>query len=255
MNPLFVQLESALQQRAQQAAPLHLFFRDDDVDEDEASLRRLLRLFPHAETPINLGVIPGRLTKAATSLLIEYKQQHPQLIELNQHGWQHTNHERSGKKCEFGPSRSFDEQLADLVAGQACMNEAFGQAWFPVFIPPWNRCTEATARALDQLGFRALSRDRSQSGFVGYQFCELPVTLDLARYHWRAGGAMRPLEELAQALAQQIAAADTIGVMLHHKVMDDDAFALLADLLQLFKHSPNVARHTFQSLLTLIDRC
>ncbi len=248
MNPLFVQLESALQQRAQQGAPLRLFFRDDDVDEDEASLRRLLRLFLHAETPINLGVIPGRLTKAATNLLIECKQPHPQLLELNQHGWLHTNHEGSGKKCEFGPSRSFDEQLADLAAGQACMNEAFGQTWHHVFIPPWNRCTAATARALDQLGFRALSRDRGQPGFAGYQFCELPVTLDL--YQWRDGAALRPLEELAQALAQQIAAADTIGVLLHHKVMDDDACALLADLLHLFKQAPNVACETFQNLLS-----
>lgn len=247
MNPLLAQLETALHARAQHCAPLHLFFRDDDVDEDEASLRRLLDLFLHAETPLNLGVIPGRLTDATITLLTEYKQPCSRLIELNQHGWQHTNHEHTGKKCEFGPSRSFDEQLADIAAGQARMNAAFGTAWFPVFIPPWNRCTEATARALDELGFRVLSRDHGQALFTGARFSEWPVTLDL--YQWRGGAALRPVEALTRELMQQVEQADIIGVLLHHKVMSDEAFALLSELLQLFRQVPGVEFHSFQSLL------
>lgn len=251
MNPLFAPLQTALSQRPPNAAPLSLFFRDDDVDEDEASLQRLLELFLHSKTPINLGVIPGRLTDAAIALLLAHKREHPQLIELDQHGWQHLNHELADKKCEFGPSRSFAEQFADIAVGQARMQAAFGAAWFPVFIPPWNRCTEATARALDELGFRILSRDYGQAAFASFQFRELPVTLDL--YHWRGGATLRPVEELIQALIEQIEQAQTIGVMLHHKVMNDDAFAFVGELLQLFQQAPNVERHTFESLLTRIQ--
>ena len=248
MNSLLAQLKTSLQQRAQHTTPLRLFFRDDDVDEDEASLHRLLELFLRTDTPINLGVIPGRLTDAKIALLTERQRQHPQLIELNQHGWQHTNHEHTGKKCEFGPSRSLAQQLVDIAAGQARMNAVFGPAWFPVFIPPWNRCTATTAQALDELGFRVLSRDRGQVAFAGFQFCEIPVTLDL--YQWRSGARLRPAEELIYALIEQIEQAVTIGVMLHHKVMTAEAFAFVGELLQLFQQAPNVEHHTFQSLLT-----
>ncbi|MDQ3013005.1 MAG: hypothetical protein M3X11_20135 [Acidobacteriota bacterium] len=247
MKQIEARLKSALAQREQQARPLHLFFRDDDVDEDEASLRRLLDLFLSHQTPVNLGVIPGRLTQAAIELLNDYSHRHLSLLELNQHGWRHVNHEPEGKKCEFGLHRVFSEQFADIASGQARMNEAFGGRWFPAFIPPWNRCTNETARALDQLGFRVLSRDQGQPLFAGYGFCELPVTLDI--YRWRGGAMLRPEEELARELVQQIARQDRIGVMLHHKVMDDEAFALLQMLLTEMRGSQAVRFHTFQSLL------
>ncbi len=241
------QLESALARREQQAKPLHLFFRDDDVDEDEARLRRLLELFLRHETPINLGVIPERLNRAAIELLNDYSGRHSSLLELNQHGWRHVNHEPEGRKCEFGPHRAYPAQLADIASGQTRMNEAFGPRWFPAFVPPWNRCTAETATALDRLGFRVLSRNQAPPPFVGYGFRELPITLDL--YRWRGGAKLRPLEELTQELVQQIVQEDRIGIMLHHKVMEDAAFALLRTLLTVMRRSETVRLHTFQSLL------
>src|SRR5215467_4137350 len=117
MNSSLARLKSALALRGQQVAPLRLFFRNDDVDEDEAPLRRLLRLFMERNTPINLGVIPGRLTAACAELLAQSTGAAPALLELNQHGWLHLNHEREGRKCEFGPSRTYAEQLADVAQG------------------------------------------------------------------------------------------------------------------------------------------
>jgi hypothetical protein len=249
MSPSFARIEAALARRQQQGAPLQVFFRDDDVDEDEASLRRLLQLFLRWETPINLAVIPGRLTAACGELLLQSVSAAPQLLELNQHGWRHLNHERAGRKCEFGPSRAFNEQLADIAEGQARMAEAFGPHWFPVFVPPWNRCTEATCRALDQLGFRVLSRDHEDGLCTGSRFRELPITLDL--YRWRGGPQLRPAEELASGLVRQIEASSTIGVMLHHQVMDEAAFAWVETLLQLCRRFPIVQCHTFEQLLEL----
>ncbi len=240
MNSALAQLESALRQRH---TSLPLFLRDDDVAEDEPSLRQLLALCAQHETPINLAVIPGRLTEGA----INYLKQPRGLIELHQHGWQHLNHESTGKKCEFGANRDYAAQRADLAAGQARMNAAFGAHWFPAFTPPWNRCTATTAQALVELGFRALSRDASQPSFDDPRLAELPVTFDLFR--WRGDATLRPLNELADELSLQIANADRIGIMLHHKVMDDTAFALLGEWLGLFKQFPLVQFHTLRSLL------
>jgi len=251
MNSALSQLKSALDERQQQAAPARLFFRDDDVDEDEATLRRLLQLFMRREAPINLGVIPGRLTAAGSELLAQYFSDAPASLELNQHGWRHLNHEREGRKCEFGPGRTYAEQLADIARGQARMTEAFWSRWFPVFIPPWNRCSEDTYRALDQLGFRALSMKQRNSVVTGYRFKEISITLDL--YRWRGGACLKPSKEIVDDLIAQLQRQQTIGVMLHHKVMDERAFSFLGSMLDTLESCPTVRFHTFQSLTQLSD--
>jgi hypothetical protein len=250
MNSSLTRLKSALALRQQ---PLRVFFRDDDVDEDEATLRRLLELLLRRKIPINLGVIPGRLTAAGAELLMQSVSAAPALIELNQHGWLHINHEsgheREGRKCEFGPSRTYSEQLSDIAQGQARMTEAFGSHWFPVFIPPWNRCVEDTYRALDQLGFRALSAKQGSSVVTGYRFKEISITLDL--FNWRGGASLKPAEEIIDELTVQLTRQPTIGVMLHHKVMDKRAFTLLDAMLDTLAPHPSAGFHTFQSLLQL----
>ncbi|HEU0176705.1 MAG TPA: hypothetical protein VFV58_20760 [Blastocatellia bacterium] len=249
MNSSIARLKSALALRGQQVAPLRLFFRNDDVDEDEAPLRRLLRLFMERNTPINLGVIPGRLTAACVELLAQSTGAAPALLELNQHGWLHLNHEREGRKCEFGPSRTYAEQLADIAQGQARMTEAFGPNWFPVFIPPWNRCTEDTRRAIDHLGFRALSAKLGRSVVTGYRFEEISITLDL--YHWNDGARLKTPDEVIDDLISQLSRQKPIGVALHHKVMDEHAFSFLGSLIDSLAAHPAVRFHTFQSLLQL----
>ncbi len=236
----FNRLRHSLEQRC---TPLPIFLRNDDVMDDEPRLRQLIALCAKHAARLSLAVIPSKLTESAITLLKPSND----LIELHQHGWQHTNHETIGKKCEFGASRDYATQRADLAAGRARMNEAFGTRWFPAFTPPWNRCTATTAAALVDLGFRALSRDASEPLLNHPYLPELSVTIDLFR--WRAGAALRPLDELHNELAQQIAHADRVGIMLHHQVMDDDAFALLNEWLGLLKQFPLVQFHTLQSLL------
>jgi peptidoglycan/xylan/chitin deacetylase (PgdA/CDA1 family) len=171
----------------------------------------------------------------------------PALFELNQHGWLHLNHEREGRKCEFGVSRTYAEQLADVARGQARMTEAFGTNWFPVFIPPWNRCTEETLRAVDHLGFRALSAKRGDSAVTGYRFAEISITLDL--YRWKGGARLKSPEDVVDELITQTSGQQTIGVSLHHKVMDEHAFSFLDSLLDTLAADLSVRFHTFQSLL------
>lgn len=250
MTPGFTQLSSLLAQLNSREQTVNLFFRDDDVADDEPALRRLLDLFAQGAVPLNLAVIPGRLTEAGTKLLREYLKAPPGLLELNQHGWLHINHETTGRKCEFGPGRSEAEQFADMARGRQKLIEAFGPDFSAVFVPPWNRCTEATLQALDQLGFEALSQLKGKTAVTGHNFIELSVTLDLHR--WKGGATLRNPDEIVTELMNQISAGELIGVMLHHQVMDETAFSFLARLLDELRDQPCVRIHIFQSLLKQI---
>jgi predicted deacetylase len=163
----------------------------------------------------------------------------------------HCNHEKEGRKCEFGPSRSYDEQFEDIAKGRAILEQAFPNRFFPAFTPPWNRCTTATFKALDELGFQIFSKDRGKEAVNGYRFREISTTIDL--YRWKGGATMKEPEEIVSSLIDQIQDARTIGLLLHHKVMDAHAFRFLDHLLQELSRSTIVRFHTFQSLTTSVD--
>ena len=249
MNRLMGELTAALEECEAGGRAIDIFFRDDDVDEDEKSLRRLLDLFVRRNVPLNLAVIPGCLTDSAVSYLVQTCSAHPELIELNQHGWRHVNHEPEGRQCEFGPSRTFDQQLSDIASGKAKMTSAFGDMWFPVFVPPWNRCTEETYQALDRLEFPVLSRNETGAPVTGHKFHEISISLDL--YQWRGGAAMRQIEAILEDLILQIRQRKWTGVMLHHKVMSDEAFSFVDLLLDTLNQYRNIRYHTFRRLLEL----
>jgi hypothetical protein len=236
-----IQLRESLARFRSEGREFNLFFRDDDVDEDEDSLRRLLSIFLKEEAPVNLQVIPDRLTAAGASLLLQHCRSHPDLFELNQHGWRHINHEREGRKCEFGPSRNFAEQLADLASGRRVLEDALGDAFSLVFTPPWNRCTVQTLTALDRLGYHGFSGFRSATQVSGYGFHDVSVTLDFQR--WKN-------DEIVRELIKQLHDLDTVGIMLHHKRMDDEGLEFLSNLLNELASSRVIKFQRFQSLLT-----
>lgn len=241
------QLCAAIDELREQQRTVNIFFRADDVDEDELALRKLMKEFFGKEIPLNLEIIPARLSHAGYLWLRHCYARAPQLFEYHQHGWQHLNHEAVGRKCEFGASRSYAEQLADIRRGRELLELALEDAFFPVFTPPWNRCTTDTYRALDELGFHAFSGLRGAQPVAGYRFRELSVTLDL--HTWRDGPKLKDRCEFVRELREQFRAGGTIGIMLHHKVMDREAWLWLDLLLFAMQRQPFFKFHTFESLL------
>lgn len=221
---------------------VEVFFRDDDLP----NLHRLLDLFGEHSAPINLAVIPGTLTGSGADLLLRRHNQAPQLVELSQHGWMHTNHEIEGRKCEFGPSRDYGRQIEDIERGLETLDAAFGARWHKAFTPPWNRCTADTLRALDELDFSVLSRDASETPAAGHRFFEIPVSFDI--FTWKKGAALKAESDIAAGIAAQVRPGRRIGILLHHKVMTPDAFRTAATLLSEFRRSPAVRLHTLRSL-------
>ncbi|MEZ4713155.1 MAG: hypothetical protein R3A44_38560 [Caldilineaceae bacterium] len=246
---LDTQLRPYLDQLAQRSGggTIHMFLRDDDINEDEDTLRQLLDISLARAVPVNLEVIPGSLTDAGARLVADHKRFTPHLVELDQHGWIHANHAVEGRKCEFGLSRSYAQQLDDIARGKALLEATFDELFSPVFTPPWNRCTPNTYQVLHELGFRIFSGMTGQAPVTGYAFRDISVTLDL--YRWKGNPTMKAPQEIMTDLVAQIEAGAPIGLLLHHKVMDADAFDFLDALLRTLRAYPFVQFHTFESLV------
>jgi hypothetical protein len=212
-------------------APIDIFFRDDDAGWADARLFELVDRFASHGLPLDLAVIPDAVTDGlATELLGRH-------VGVHQHGFAHVNHEREGRKCEFGPARGREEQCADIAAGRARLVELFGDRLDPFFTPPWNRCTRDTGECLVELGFTLLSREHRAEplGLLP----ELPVHLDVAR--------LSP-EELDERFASHVASGGPVGVMFHHEVMEPDDMARADELLALLASHANVVPRTMASL-------
>jgi peptidoglycan/xylan/chitin deacetylase (PgdA/CDA1 family) len=208
--------------------PVTVFFRDDDAGWRDDRLRALLDLFAARDVPIDLAAIPLDLTPALATELRARVAAAP--VGVHQHGFAHVNHEREGRKCEFGPSRGLDAQLADIRAGRERLADLLGDALQPMFTPPWNRCTQDTGAALHELGIGVLSRDRTAEPLARPGLAELPVQVD-----WFA---KRKGERLGRAaVGEQLGARALepapLGVMLHHAEMEDEDMAATAELLDL----------------------
>ncbi len=230
---------------------VRIFFRDDDIDEDEESLIRLLDLFLAHGAPLNLAIIPDLLSEATVKRLHTRELWIPESLGLIQHGWKHVNHELEGRKCEFGISRSLADKFNDIARGKSRLEEAFGPRFYPAFTPPWNRCTQDTFGVLDELGFVVLSKDREKEPAQGHRFQEISTTLDL--YRWKDGATLKPADEIVPTLISQLWELDTVGILLHHKVMDVTALTFLDQLLSELRRCPQIRFHTLKTLMQLPD--
>jgi peptidoglycan/xylan/chitin deacetylase (PgdA/CDA1 family) len=205
------------------------FFRDDDAGWADQQLYRMLDCFAEFGVAIDLAIIPAELRDELAATLLERRQKSKNLLGLHQHGFSHLNHEVAGRKCEFGASRSFNQQCEDIARGADLLRESLGSALDPIFTPPWNRCSAATISVLRTLGFKALSRDVSAAPLLVEEIVEIPVSIDWSKH--------RRAEAVDLAVIGNILAAGVglprVGIMLHHAVMDEADLSALRELLQL----------------------
>jgi len=250
-TPWQIELRENLELIRAEGKEVRIFFRDDDIDEDEESLIRLLDLFLAHGVPLNLAIIPNLLTEATVRRLHTRELWIPESLGLIQHGWSHTNHEQEGRKCEFGISRSLADKFNDIARGKSRLEDAFGPRFYPAFTPPWNRCTQDTFGVLDELGFVVFSKDQGKESVQGHHFQEISTTLDL--YRWKGEPTLQPPDVLINTLIDQLWTLDRIGILLHHKVMDVTALTFLDQLLDELRRCPQVRFHTLKTLMQQIE--
>jgi hypothetical protein len=222
-----------------------VFFRDDDVAAPGTRFAKMMGLFEARAVPISLAVVPAWLTRCRWQQMRSQFDGDAERWCWHQHGWRHANHENTGKKQEFGPSRSTAQLTEDLLKGRTRLEKIIGKNFYPVFTPPWNRCSADALRIIKDLGYKAVSRSRSAHP-PALHLSDLQVNIDL---HTRKdaqflSGWQHLLQEIESSLSR-----GRCGIMLHHRQMNAAAFAFLEVLLKLLVAHPKIRLMNFRDLL------
>jgi len=217
-------------ERLEAKGPGHIFFRADDVAAPGRKLAKLMDIFKRHRVPLCLAVVPAWLTGRRWQYLRALEAKEPSLWCWHQHGWRHVNHEINGKKQEFGASRSRSDIKRDLVLGKRRLEDLMEAEFYPVFTPPWNRCSFGTLQLLGELGYVAVSRYRGSMPRAARGLPDFYANVDLHTRKERdpAVGWESLLEELQQAISSKFC-----GIMIHHQRMNEAAFDFLEMLIRI----------------------
>jgi len=219
---------------------IRVFFRADDIGRVDPQFNRLMRLFKKHQAPLCLAVVPEWLDHARWREMLPYTPDDP-LWCWHQHGRRHTNYEPTGKKSEFGVSRSKEQIRSDLQQGRDRLQNIFGRLFVPVFTPPWNRCSTETLEILCELDFKAISRFRGAQPRSPLPDLAINVDLHTRREKNARQGWDRLLSEFKEA-----AQSGCMGIMIHHQRMNDAAFDFLDLLLPILKGHQSVSCRSFR---------
>lgn len=185
--------------------------------------------------PIHLEVIPGDLNEAGAAELQQEYERRSVPVLCHQHGFRHTNHGSETKRCEFGDHRGFEAQLEDLIAGKDHLETLLGEIFEPFFSPPWNRYGETTLNAIEAAGLRGMSvlwKDGAPSHprVPIIRFTHDPV-------NWKPTPQHQSWPETLENLLTEIKSGNSVGLQLHHEVMEERDFLGLDEMLgELLKH-------------------
>ena len=203
-------------------------------------------MFRHHLMPLCLAVVPCWLTPARLSRLTAATGEDHDLWCWHQHGRLHRNFEPTGKKQEFGPSREAATIRKQLLAGRTRLEGLLGERFFPVFTPPWNRCSQDTLVALRDMGYLGLSRSRGARPAADGVIEDIQIGVDLHTRKEKEPG--QALANLVRELEDELASG-CCGIMLHHQRMNDAAFLLMERLLELLAARPNLHPCRFNQLV------
>lgn len=136
-------------------------FRNDDIQPGYRTdaMRDVDRVFVEENVPVTNGVIPavsgGTLDRDLCQYLRQRAQAHPETFEYALHGYTHDRRTAFYSGSEFG-GLSPERQRALLRNGTAALRSCVQQTP-TTFVPPFNTYDNATASALDEMGYTVVS--------------------------------------------------------------------------------------------------
>lgn len=203
-----------------------LWWRDDDAGRIAPTLAHMLALSRAGTRPIGLAVVPAWLDDATTRLILD--EPHAQVL---QHGWMHASHALTGEKnIELGGAATTADCLDVLRAGAARLRSAFGDAFLPSLVPPWNRIADRVLERLKGAGYSGLSTFADDQRGAAAGLVHVNAHVDIV--DWRGDRRMKPLAMLLTEVEDRIARSGSpvIGILSHHLVMSVDEVARLGHL-------------------------
>lgn len=241
------------------------FVRDDDVGELTPALVAFVEAFINRSIPVSYQIIPGQLSDDCAQYLAEKARVHPHLIEFGQHGLHHSMllHGKVLKR-EFGPEKSYDEQLKDIEEGKQILRRKFGPHHeVKLFTPPQHKFDRHTIGAISAAGYALFSAASYPTPYhraayaLGRIFGLSSIRHHGISYHGRkrpetdlfelsisiaVDNGRRitcPAEALKPALRRAAAHTDKVGLMFHHGVYADapDEFRAIVDELATYHSS------------------
>lgn len=222
------------------------WLRDDDAVAPTPALERLIAFARGHEVPVLLAVVPVGATTALAARLADEP-----LITPCQHGFAHRNNAAKGApSLELGGARPTEDILADLAAGRARLLEFFGERLSGILVPPWNRMAPDVAARLHELGFTGLSTWSWQR--KGTRLPEINTQVDVM--DWAGGHRGRDLAWTVGELLRRLVQARErggapLGILTHHLVHDERAWATLVDLVAWLKDERGFAFESADALI------
>ena len=206
-----------------------LWWRDDDATAPSAGLDRALALAAATGVPLALAVVPAHNRLTAADLAGP--------VTPVQHGYAHLDHAGPGaKKSELGPERRADAVIGELMTGRDAMDKAFGAAFRPVLVPPWNRIGAHLPPLLPELGYAGLSRfgPRPRPAIGAMRLVNTHIDI----IDWKGGrgfvgtGAAldRAVGHLRARREGRADPAEATGLLTHHRVHDAACWSFLERL-------------------------
>ncbi len=230
-----------------------LFFRDDDVGELTPKLIRLLSIFIEEKVPINLEVIPSKITKKSLSYLLKLKKDYPELVEFHQHGFSHNNFNIGfvGEEYEFGNKRSYDEQYSDIINGKILMEKYFNGGFFQAFCPPYYGYNNDTLKILDSLEYKAFSDyDFFENNFgkIKVSFKRIPGNIEFLDQK-QDGVFLRDTGKIDKEIEEKIKNENQIGIVIHHELMNEKYFKHLQKIIKDLKQNNKIEFRLFSGMI------
>jgi hypothetical protein len=206
------------------------WWRDGDAESDSPQLRRLLGIARAHDVPIAIAAIPAGADRTLAAAIADCAP-----ARVLQHGYAHANHASPGERsAELGTHRGVRESILELDRGREALRMLFAHRFVPILVPPWNRIAGDVVEALPDANLRGLScfgPRKTPQPAAGVVQANTHVDLIAWRRDRRFIGVAAAVERLAahlRARREQAAdASEPTGILTHHRVFDDDAFAFL----------------------------
>ena len=228
----WTKLETALDAAARRGETIRLWWRDDDAGRAHAALHRLLDLAQRHNTPLALAVVPAWLEPEAQGVIAACAE-----TTVLQHGFAHTNHAKKGEKSIELGGRKTKPILEELRQGLAILEDAFGAAFLPALVPPWNRVDEALFSHLKGNGYCGLSvygRRPTLDVAPGVAL----VNTHVDPINWRGDRAFLGEQAVLDHLIDILKPDEPIGLLSHHLDMDETGWTFFDKLFTVLGRHP-----------------